>query len=118
MYIWLLAHFRKNKMEKDVIKQLQQFKLKDKFPIEDWDNRGLIPSPVDVRDKMNQEINKFIDFVVNRLKNDSVSMTDEIQTYLDEWDSYDFDTEETEYVVDTMCEVMRMVDVDINDILI
>ncbi len=45
-------------------------------------------------------------------------MTDEIQNYMDEWSSYDFDTEETEYIVDTMCEVMRIVDVDIDDIMI
>ena len=105
-------------MDKNILDQLEAFKSKDKFPIENWDGRGLIPSPDDVREKMNKEVNDFILFIQNQLKNNPTDLTNNIQTYIDDWDSFDFDTEETEYIVDVMCEVMRMVDVDCNDLLI
>jgi hypothetical protein len=105
-------------MRKDVVDQLQILKSKDKFPIEDWGKRGLIPSTDEVRKKMNQEVNNFIVFIESKLKNVSVRLTEEVQQYLDEWDSFDFDTEETEYILDIMCGVLQMVDVDCNDIVI
>lgn len=104
-------------MQKNVVEQLQLLKAKDKFPEEDWDQRGLIASPENVRERMNQEVNKFIDFVESRLKDKSSSMKEDIKGYMDDWDGADFDTEENEYVVDTMCQVMRMVEVDCNDVL-
>jgi hypothetical protein len=104
-------------MQKDIVEQLQLIKAKDKFPVQDWKKRGLNPSPDSVRNKMNEDVNQFIEFVLSNLTDNTIS-TDAIQTYLDEWDSYDFDTEETEYVVDTMFQILRMVDVDVDDILI
>jgi hypothetical protein len=105
-------------MRPDIVEQLRMFKAKDKFPEADWEERGLNPSQSDVRDKMNQEVNNFIDFVESRVKDNSDSLTSEIQTYLDDWDSYDYDSEETEYMVDVMCHIMRLVDVDCNKLLI
>ncbi|QHT69130.1 DUF4844 domain-containing protein [Rhodocytophaga rosea] len=104
-------HIRKN-----IAEQLYLFKTKDKFPIEDWNKRGLIPSSDDVRHKMNQEVNRFIDFVVSKLNEPAKSMTDEIQTYLDEWDKVEFDTEETYYITDILCEVMAIANVKVDDI--
>jgi uncharacterized protein YecA (UPF0149 family) len=102
----------------DVIEQLQKLKAEEKFPKEEWDERGLIPSSPDVREKMNQEVNSFIDFIEVLVKEKSGSMENKIQSYLDDWDSYDYDTEETEYIVDVMCQIMQMVDMDCNKLLI
>jgi len=66
---------------------------------------------------MNKEVNNFIDFLVHQLTNAPASLTDEIQNYMVKWNYFDFDTEELEYIVDVKCEVMRMIDVDSDEIL-
>lgn len=108
-------------MENGLLKQLQLLKSKDKFPTQEWDERGLIPSDDDSRQKMNKEVNDFIEFLENQLISGQTSLIhlkEEIQTYLDEWDNLDFDTEEVEWMLDSMGEVMRIVNIDCDDILI
>ena len=105
-------------MKKEAVAQLLLFKTKDKFPVDDWDKRGLVPSPGEVRDKMNEEVNRFIDFVLSKPDEHTNAMTNEIQQYMDEWDKFGFDTEETYYIADILCEVMAMIEVNVNDIRI
>lgn len=107
-------------MNKEKQAQLQQYLIKDNFPPEEWASRGLQPSSSEIQQQMNQAVKEFIDFLQGLSQgevpiNHYQSM---IQGYLDEWDSFDFDTEETEFIVDVKCELMSLIGVNCQDLLI
>ncbi|MFD2717870.1 DUF4844 domain-containing protein [Hymenobacter monticola] len=105
----------------DIISQIEAYKTRDNFPIEDWETRGLMPSDDDIRKGMNLAVTEFADFLIAQISNDITEPADlqeKVQDYFDERDNYDFDTEEREYIVDVQCELAKLVNVNCSDLLI
>jgi len=100
------------------VKQLDKLKSEDKFPVSEWAERGLDPSSDQVRLKMNNEVNEFIDFVKTILNSTNNDLTESIQSWLNNWDDSDFEIEEAEYIADVMNKVITLSGVNPNDILI
>lgn len=86
-------------------------KLKDKhfFPVEEWGERGLNPSAEKTIEKMRLEVKNFIDFLIGLYQTHPTNQSaiQEIQHYFDEWDDFDFDTEEMEFIFDAYFEILK-----------
>ena len=92
-----------------MIKTLNELKDKHFFLEEEWEEGGLIPSPEETIKKMRLAVKDFIDFLMRVYQSQPTQqqVIQEIQKYFDEWDNFDFDTEETEFVFDEFFEVLR-----------
>lgn len=75
----------------------------------------LTPSPVETRIAMNNEVKKFIDFINPILLNNDFKkeeITENIKKYFRENDFFDFDTEETEYILEVIDEILSPYNLD------
>jgi len=64
---------------------------------------------------MNLAVAEFADFLINKISTGitkSTELQNEIQTYFDEHDNDDFDTEEREYIVEVQCRLIELVGVN------
>lgn len=100
--------------------EFEKFRDIDRFQIHMWDDRGLIPSPQEAIQGMNNEVNKFIDFIISIQGQslDKEKLTEKIQDYIDEMDLFDFDTEETEWIFDELYPIIAKTGIDCSDLLI
>ncbi len=107
-------------MNKEIQAQLQQYAVRDNFPPEEWERRGLLPSSAEVQKQMDQAVKDFADFLQGLLQDDLPlnQYQSKIQAYLDDWDSFDFDTEETAFILDVKCELIQLLGVNCQDLLI
>jgi len=102
--------------------ELEIFKLKQKFPLDKWEQRGLIPSASDVISEMEDTINRFVDFFKENIemeRSDLEELNQLIRTYVlnEVYYSLKFDTEEREFIYDTMNEVLNLYSLNIYPIL-
>ena len=101
--------------------KLLSFKKSENFPPNEWESRGLNPSSEERISQMEQVIHEFVDFLIKKNLyeiNDEDFRLHQIQEWINEWDSFDFDTEETEFIVDVMCDCMRKINFDFQKLLI
>ncbi len=99
--------------------ELGELKNTEKFPLEEWDERGLNPSSETVRLDMNKDVNGFIDHILS-IENSTQreNVVSGIQVYVDQWDRNGFDTEEMEYIFDVMADIIRKVGLRLDEIQI
>jgi hypothetical protein len=108
-------------MDRDLLERLELLKSKNKFPESAWDEREEILPSEAMRKRMNSGVNDFISFLQNELMHEVVNpenLKDNIQEYLDVWDTEPFNTEETEHMLEIMCDAILMVNVNIDDLVI
>ncbi len=104
--------------KEEKIEQLELFKQKDKFKLDDWEDRDLeIPSLAIVL-AMRQEVNRFADYLIAQLKADVTNMQTKVQLYFNAWDNDLFDQDQTEFIVEVEFEAMRIVGVNIDKLMI
>lgn len=95
------------------LEKLQQLKIKNKFPIEDWLPRGLNPSPAETISEMNKDVNGFIDLLIAKIdisNKEELDLT--IQSYFDNWYRGDLDTVEGEWVIDKKFEILESLGIE------
>lgn len=85
-----------------------------------WDERGLNPSPLEIKQEMEIELSEFLNLVLELFK---AGLSDEdilekLQIYFNEWDTYKFDTEEAEFLYDTYLNVLKELEIDSSNIKI
>ena len=97
-----------------MIETLSKLQNKQFFLEEEWKPRGLNPSSEIIIEKMRSAVNDFINFLIQLYQNQPTQqiLTQEIQIYFDEWDCYDFDTEEREFIYDTYFEILKEIDIN------
>ncbi len=106
-------------MEKEEkIEQLEVFKQKDKFKLEDWEDRELEMPPLDILLEMRQEVNRFADYLIEQLNNDVSNMQTKVQLYFNAWNNELFNQDQTEFIVEVEFEPMRIVGVNIEKLMI
>ncbi len=104
--------------KEEKIEQLELFKQKDKFKLDDWEDRDLeIPSLAIIL-AMRQEVNRFADYLIAQLKADVTNMQTKVQLYFNAWDNDLFDQDQTEFIVEVEFEAMRIVGVNIDKLMI
>ncbi|GAB2593705.1 hypothetical protein [Spirosoma areae] len=102
-----------------MLARLAFYRSHDKFPDADWTNREL-PLPDELlRQKMNNTVNEFINFLSGLVMDGDTEpeeFKDSIQGYVDVWDVTHFSTDEIDFIIDVECAVMRVVNVNCSDL--
>lgn len=102
-----------------MINQLLAAKEKQYFKLEEWEMRGLDPSPNETQNEMRQVIYEFIDLAIEKIKAKGKIDEDDIidnLKLLEEWVFDDFDTEEREWVYEICGSITSDLGLDINKI--
>ena len=92
----------------DVIKCLQNLREKNYFSDSAWDERGLIPSPPELKIKLENTKKSLIDELISLLEKSASRDTlyEKALQYLEQClDDEKLDTEESEFLSDCICEV-------------
>ena len=103
----------------DMLARLAFYRSHEKFPDADWINRELAPPDEPQRQKMNEAVNAFIDFLavlIERGDTEPDEFKESIQGYVDAWDVLHYDTDEIDFIIEVECAVMRVVGVDCSEL--
>jgi valyl-tRNA synthetase len=100
------------------IELLEAYKLKEKFILDDWEDREVDYPSEAVLALMNKEVIRFTNYLIFRLKKNTEKLQSEVQEFYDNWDNEDFTNDQTEFIVETEFEAMRIAGVKIDELLI
>jgi hypothetical protein len=94
------------------IEQLEAYKLKERFILDDWEDREVeMPIP-EIVELMRLEVLKFANFLIAQLKADVSNLQTQAQLYFNAWDNEFYDQDQTEFIVEVEYEAMRIAGVD------
>lgn len=100
------------------IEQLEAYKLKERFILDDWEDRELVPSSNSTIERMHKEVERFTDFLINQLTANVSNLQTQVQLYFNGWDNEYFSQDETEYIVEIEYEAMRIAGINIDKLMI
>lgn len=94
------------------IEQLEAYKLKERFILDDWEDREVeMPIP-EIVQLMRLEVLKFADFLISQLKANVSNLQTQTQLYFNAWDNEFYDQDQTEFIVEVEYEAMRIAGVN------
>ncbi len=94
------------------IEQLEAYKLKERFILDDWEDREIeMPIP-EIVELMRLEVLKFANFLIAQLKADVSNLQTQTQLYFNAWDNEFYDQDQTEFIVEVEYEAMRIAGVN------
>lgn len=94
------------------IEQLEAYKLKERFILDDWEDREVeMPIP-EIVELMRLEVIKFTNFLISQLKANVSNLQTQTQLYFNAWDNELYDQDQTEFIVEVEYEAMRIAGVD------
>ncbi|GAB2624789.1 hypothetical protein GCM10027035_20480 [Emticicia sediminis] len=94
------------------IEQLEAYKLKERFTLDDWEDREVeMPIP-EIVELMRLEVIKFTNFLISQLKANVSNLQTQTQLYFNAWDNEFYDQDQTEFIVEVEYEAMRIAGVD------
>lgn len=105
-------------MNQEKITQLEEYKLKDRFILADWEDREVEPSSEEAIARMKKEVERFTDFLIFCFHKNIENLQNEVQIFFTDWDNEEFTQEETEFIVEVEYEAMRICKIKIDDLLI
>jgi hypothetical protein len=94
------------------IEQLEAYKLKERFILDDWEDREIESPSEEIIELMRKEVLKFADFLISQLIIDVSNFQTQTQLYFNAWDNEDFTHDQTEFIVEVEYEAMRIAGVD------
>lgn len=101
-----------------LIAQLEEYKRKERFILDHWEDREVEPSGERVIEQMRTEVLRFTDFLISRVSSNATDLHEQVEMYFKEWDNENFNHDETEFIVETEYEAMRIVGLKIDDLLL
>lgn len=102
----------------DLISLLEAYKLKDRFVLDEWEDREVEESSEAVIDKMRKEVLRFTDFLIEKLSVNEPNLQSQVEEFFADWDNEDFTQDETEFIVEVEYEAMRIAGLKIDNLLI
>jgi hypothetical protein len=94
------------------IEQLEAYKLKERFILDDWEDREIeMPIP-EIVQLMRLDVLKFADFLISQLKANVSNLQTQTQLYFNAWDNEFYDQDQTEFIVEVEYEAMRIAGVN------
>jgi hypothetical protein len=104
-------------MKPQVLTNLQAFRAKNKFADSEWKKRGLNPSAGSLSLQMNSLFNDCADELIKQVANGTnerkLKLT--LLAGLEKFDSWNYDTEEKEFIVDYFYGLSQFIEVDIKE---
>ncbi|MER0438443.1 hypothetical protein [Emticicia sp. W12TSBA100-4] len=102
----------KEMSKEERIEQLEAYKLKERFTLDDWEDREVeMPIP-EIVELMRLEVIKFTNFLISQLKANVSNLQTQTQLYFNAWDNEFYDQDQTEFIVEVEYEAMRIAGVD------
>tara|TARA_B110000211_G_C14028641_1_gene531049 strand:+ start:754 stop:1230 length:477 start_codon:yes stop_codon:yes gene_type:complete len=111
-FVDLLAPMQMNEKTENLSKRIGN----NNYPKEAWLARGLNPSDDDVIEEMNNDADRFINFLITNIGSENI--TNHIQIYFEDWERESFDTEEREFIFDFYFEVLDECGIKPDDIVL
>lgn len=101
----------------NALEKLKALRDKQKFTDPEWDERGLIPSPPDVIQRMTDLTDDVLDALIEDLEADlePQQIEETLIESLYQIDKTEFDTEEREYIIDTFYNIGMILDIPLDD---
>ncbi|CAH0997500.1 hypothetical protein EMA8858_03633 [Emticicia aquatica] len=100
------------------IAQLEAYKLKERFILDDWEDREIESPSEEIIELMRKEVLKFTDFLIGQLAINVSNLQTQVQLYFNAWDNEDFDQDQTEFIVEIEYEAMRIAGLKIEQLTI
>ena len=100
------------------IEQLEAYKVKERFILDDWEDRELVPSSGSTVERMHKEVERFTEFLISHLSANTSNLQTQVQLYFNAWDNEYFSQDETEYIVEIEYEAMRIAGLNIDKLVI
>lgn len=104
--------------EEDKIKYIEEFKLKEIFTIDDWEDQELDMPEDSVVLKMKAEVHKVCDFLILQIQKQVSNLQTQVQLYYNAWDTEDFENDHIEFMVVIMYEPLRVAGINIDNLII
>ncbi len=100
------------------IEQLEAYKIKERFILDDWEDREIESPSDEIVTLMRAEVLKFTDFLIAQLAKNVSNFQTQVQLYFNAWDNEDFDHDQTEFIVEVEYEAMRIAGLKIEQLTI
>ena len=100
------------------ITYLREFKTKEWFILDEWEDRNLPWPGDDVVEQMYLEVQDFTNFLILNLEKETTDLQTETQKYFDDWDTEYFENEEVEFVVEINQIAMKIAGLNVDEIII
>ena len=100
------------------IEQLEAYKIKERFILDDWEDRELVPSSSSTVARMHKEVERLTEFLISHLAAKTTNLQTQVQLYFNGWDNEYFSQDETEYIVEIEYEAMRIAGINIDKLVI
>ena len=100
------------------IEQLETYKLKERFILDDWEDREIESPSDEIVALMRAEVLKFTDFLIAQLAKNVSNFQTQVQLYFNAWDNEDFSHDQTEFIVEVEYEAMRIAGLKIEQLTI
>lgn len=100
------------------IEQLEAYKLKERFILDDWEDRELDEPSEEIIEMMRAEVLRFTDFLISHLVRNTSNFQTQVQLYFNAWDNEYFDHDQTEFIVEIEYEAMRIAGLKIEQLTI
>ena len=100
------------------IELLEAYKLKERFMLDDWEDREIESPSQEIIELMRKEVLKFTNFLISQLTINVSNFQTQVQLYFNAWDNDDFDQDQTEFIVEVEYEAMRIAGLKIEQLTI
>ncbi|HRA72045.1 MAG TPA: DUF4844 domain-containing protein, partial [Flavobacterium sp.] len=93
--------------------ELEKLKIKEKFSVEEWENRGLNPSEKSLCIKLEKSFNDLLTNLISatNIKKSDKEIEDLFEHYFNKIKTEELDTEENEFVVDYFDEIAKILNI-------
>ena len=100
------------------IEQLEAYRSKERFILDDWEDREIESPSDEIVALMRAEVLKFTDFLIAQLAKNVSNFQTQVQLYFNAWDNEEFDHDQTEFIVEVEYEAMRIAGLKIEQLTI
>ncbi|MCP9770579.1 hypothetical protein EGI22_21945 [Lacihabitans sp. LS3-19] len=97
---------------------LEEFKTKDWFILDEWEDRELTYPGEDVVKEMKEEVLYFTNFLMVHLDKNTPDLKDQTEQFFKDWNNEDFDQDQSEFIIEVEYEAMRLAGLDVDELMI
>ena len=100
-----------------ILDKLTAFRRRDKFSASAWDQRGLIPSDSEMCSRLESLFNDCVDNLIDAVNSNlnPKQLKNILKSGLGNFKSFDYDTEEREFICDYFFQLSNIIEVDFKD---
>jgi len=105
--------------KQNILDKLKAFRQRDKFSTSAWNERGLNPSDNEMCYRLESLFNNCADNLINAISTgqNSKQLKSILKQGLENFKSFDYDTEEREFICDYFSQLSEIINVDFKDSL-